>query len=178
MAVLSEPKLAADDVVTRDHVSLLREELATANANLAAFLEQRQATAQREQDLRLALHEAHEELVRRDDELAGALQECLKRPSQSEELSRLWLERDNALLERDNALQECLKQRSRCEELSRLSLERHNEVLCLSAEQHTCHVYIAVLTADRDALLERVKRFRRSFVGFLYRRAKRLGLWR
>jgi chromosome segregation ATPase len=171
MDLPTELKLAGDDVATRDDVCRLREELAGANADLAAFLEQRQATAQRERDLRQALHEAHEQLVRRDEELAGALQECLKQQSQ-------WPEQSRLTLERDNALQECLKQRRQCEELSRLSLERHNEVLCLTAEQRACQVYIAALTADRDALLERVQRFRQSFVGFLYRRTKRLGLWR
>lgn len=137
----------ADDYpVTRDTVSRLREELAAANANLAAFLEQRQATARRERELRVALHEAHEQLIRRDEELAGALQECLK-------------------------------QQSHWQETARVSGERQHEVARLTAELRAAQSYIVVLTADRDALLARIERFRRSFLGTLHGRSKQICRW-
>jgi len=139
-------ELAEDDLVTRDAESRLGVQLAAANANLAAFLEQRQATAQRERDLQLALNEAHEQLIRRDEELVGALQECQK-------------------------------QQNHWQEAARLSIERHDQNLRLTAEQQACQSYIRSLTADRDALLDRVERFRRSFWGFLYRQSKPLRHW-
>jgi chromosome segregation ATPase len=150
-------ELAERDVATRDDVCRLREELATANANLAAFLEQRQTTAQRERDLRLALHEAHEQLIRRDEELVGALHECLRQQGQWQEQQAQWQQ-----------------QRAQWHETARVSSEREQEILRLRAEHEACQAYLHKVSGDRDALLGRVQRFRGSSIGLLYRGCKRL----